>query len=291
MHGKAKCSDQFLWAVIKVCKILLRFFLAGFEYWLFKLELGCYSSCLLILPKLVVPPHKSPGAVAFIQHSLATAPSVASLMWLSSKMTESTFFLPFLLSSPLTSKVHVCTHTRTHTDTQTHRHWALTLNRNEKGKLCRTVCPRKYSSSEVGASDPGIIKETWDFFPSADLADDLNLLTTSLTTPQLCPPTSFWPYWICSVYSNTACIFLLWLCSDGNTLPPSSSDELYFPSSSQLRCHFYDPPGWWFRCPYYVLPWGASRHNLDYNFPLWCTCKLRDTEQGLSRSQTSMNVG
>lgn len=154
MHGKAKCSDRFLWAVIKVCKILLRFFLAGFEYWLFKLELGCYSSFLLILPKLVVPPHKSPGAMAFIQNSLATTPSVASLIWLSSKMTESIFFLPFLLAS-LSYPQRACVHTHT----QTHRFTNIGLSlwaETRKGSYAEQSVPEDIPPVKLEPLIPGL---------------------------------------------------------------------------------------------------------------------------------------
>lgn len=56
-----------------------------------------WAGALLVLPKLVIPPRKSPGTGVSIQHRLVTpwepTPSAGTLPWLSSKMTESTFFL------------------------------------------------------------------------------------------------------------------------------------------------------------------------------------------------------
>ena len=141
MHGQAKCSDRFLWAVIKVCKILLRFFLAGFQYCLFKLELGWYSSFLLSLPELVIPLHKSPGAVAFIQHGLVTpweaTPSPLLELWYDSvqkwlnRLNSSSFPLSLLLTP-------TCMHTCVHVLRQMHALGFL-LSRNEKGELYSTV--------------------------------------------------------------------------------------------------------------------------------------------------------
>lgn len=90
MHCKAECSDRFLRAVTKVCKILLKFFLAEFQYCLFKLELGWYSSFLFNLPKLVVPPHNlpvpRPSPHAGRQHPDSQHP----LTWLRSRRTQAT---------------------------------------------------------------------------------------------------------------------------------------------------------------------------------------------------------
>lgn len=158
MHGKAKCSDRFLWAVIKVCKILLRFFLAGFQYCLFKLELGWYSSFLLSLPGLVIPPHKSPGAMAFIQHRLAT-PSVASLIWLSLKWLNQLSSFPFSLPPFFTPNICVHVHLHMHPHTHTHAHTHFGLSRwglKENGELQRTVWLRRHFSNEVGVLSPEI---------------------------------------------------------------------------------------------------------------------------------------
>lgn len=91
-----------------------------------------WAGTLLILPKRVIPPHKSPGTGVSIQHRLVTpwepTPSAGILMWLVQKWLNR-------LSCSL---------------------WAFTLSRNEKGELCRAVGLRKYSSVEVGASDPSI---------------------------------------------------------------------------------------------------------------------------------------
>lgn len=166
MHGEAKSSDQFLSAVIKVCKILLRFFLAGFQYCLFKLELGWCSPFLLILPKLVIPSHKSPGPVACIQHGLAApwqpTPSFDSLIWLSPKVTESTCFLFFLFASLSYPNMHVHTRAHLHTHPCTHAH-TLIIQQVSEGippvKFGHWAC---YSKRDRGLSFP------------VSLPDDLN---------------------------------------------------------------------------------------------------------------------
>lgn len=63
------------------------------------------------------------------------------------------------------------------------------------------------------------------------------------------------------------------------------------PSKSQLGWHFSDPPGWWLRCPCYVLLWGAYLSHLDCNLSPPNSCKSWDTELSLSCSQTCIKVG
>ena len=204
MHGQAKCSDRFLWAIIKVCKILLRFFLAGFQYCLFKLELGWYSSFLLSLPELVIPLHKSPGVVAFIQHGLVTpweaTPSPVLELWYDSvqkwlnRLNSSSFPLSLLLTP-------TCMHTCVHALRQTHALGFLAKQKWERGTLQHSVLegtlPMKW-----GPLSPVYRKGHNTLLPSNDLNSPATFHSPTLSSDTL------QPYSTCPISSNTPCSFL-----------------------------------------------------------------------------------
>lgn len=227
MHGQAKCSDRFLWAVIKVCKILLRFFLAGFQYCLFKLELGWYSSFLLSLPELVIPLHKSPGAVAFIQHGLVTpweaTPSPLLELWYDSvqkwlnRLNSSSFPLSLLLTP-------TCMHTCVHALRQMHALDFLAEQKWERGTLQHSVLegtlPMKW-----GPLSPVFRNGHNTLFPSIW---QVTWILQQLSTPQLCPLTLSSPTQPVPFLQTPHALSCPRLCSDGTILPPSCSDELWF---------------------------------------------------------------
>ena len=227
MHGQAKCSDRFLWAVIKVCKILLRFFLAGFQYCLFKLELGWYSSFLLSLPELVIPLHKSSGAVAFIQHGLVTpweaTPSPLLELWYDSvqkwlnRLNSSSFPLSLLLTP-------TCMHTCVHVLRQMHALGFLAEQKWERGTLQHSVLkgtlPMKW-----GPLSPVFRKGHNTLLPSIW---QVPWILQQLSTPQLCPLILSSPTQPVPFLQTPHALSCPRLCSDGTILPPSYSDELWF---------------------------------------------------------------
>ena len=240
MHSQAKCSDRFLWAVIKVCKILLRFFLAGFQYCLFKLELGWYSSFLLSLPELVIPLHKSPGAVAFIQHGLVTpweaTPSPLLELWYDlvqkwlNRLNSSSFPLSLLLTP-------TCVHTCAHALRQMCTLGFLAEQKWERGPL---QCLGRYPSHEMGTSECSIQKGT-QHSSSISLEGDLNSPAT-FHSPVLSSGT-LQPYSACCISSNTPCSFLpqtlLWW--------DHPSSLLFWWTLVHSLCLSLDGLPWWLR--------------------------------------------
>lgn len=136
LHCKAKPSDHFLWAAIKACEILLRFFLAGFQFCLFRLESGWCSWFLLHLSKLVIPLLKLPDAVDFTQPRLATPyqPMPSFQLWHDSGQQWQNQFLPLFSLSPFISSYrHIHAHTL----------WAFRWSKDETGPMQEGVAEMK----------------------------------------------------------------------------------------------------------------------------------------------------
>lgn len=182
MHGKAKCSGRFLWAIIKVCNILLTFFLAGFQCCLFKLELGWYSA----------GPAKAGDPTSQIPRHQGLHPAQAgdtlranTLCWhfdeTQFKMTESTFFLTLGLCFE--------------------QKW-------ERGTMQSSLSQKVFLWWRWGLWSQYSKWDVWLLF----LCSSSRWSEPSSNIPydsQLCPLTSLWPFWTCFMSSNTPCSFLL----------------------------------------------------------------------------------
>ena len=232
----------------------------------------------------MIPPHKSPGAMAFIQHQGRHPEKQHSpLCWVSDMIQFKNDWInciPLLsLCLPFSHpNVHAHACTRTHANTFLLSHWAGMRRGNFTAQTALEGIP----AMKLGPLSPVFRKDTTLFFSSANLADDLNRPATYVSTLQLCPLTLFSPTEPVPFPQTHQSSFLpqplLWW-------------EHPLPSKSQLGWHFSDPPGWWLRCPCYVLLWGAYLSHPDCNLSPQSSCKSWDTELSLSCSQTCIKVG